>query len=494
MQKMITRITKGIPVGLILLVAVSIPEGLSAQRKITLDEALSIAMENSPDIKHARYNLKRSSASLNAARARLKSKGSLSVTPFSYINRREFYPMVSNYFTQETMHSYGSFQIEQPIALTDGTIYFKNDFSWRDSYSEFNDERDETYVNDIYIQFEQPLFTYNRTKLELRELELDLETNRLSYDIQKLAIEQRVVRAFYEVYQAKMNLDIAIEEYNNQEKAYYIMKDKVESGLETKEQFYQSELDLSNSRSSVQNRKVTLENARDSFKQVIGLSMYEDISLVADIGYQAVEVTLDKAIRWGLENRMELRQKEIEIENARDEVIEAGANNEFWGSLNLSYGITGTSDTWQGIYEKSPDENQQVSLSVEIPLWDWGEKENRIEASQATLESRKLSLDEQRDNIIIDIRKTYRSLKNQEVQIEIARQSVRNAQLTYDISMERYKNGEISSKELGEIQTQLSQAKVNRASALIEYKLLLLELKINSLWDFQRNCSAIERT
>ncbi len=476
----------------IVFILLLLPSGLSAQREITLDEALRTAMENSPDIMHARYNLKRSKALLSARRAGLKSQFSLSITPISYTNRRDFYPIVSKYYIQETRYSYGRFQIEQPIALTDGTISLKNELSWRDSYSEYNDERDETFVNELYLEYEQPLFTYNRTRLDLRELELDLENQQMQYDIQTLALEQKVVQVFYNVYQARMNLDIAMEEYNNQEKAYYIMRDKVETGLETREQLYQAELDLSNSESSLQNSKVALENARDSFKQAIGLSLYEDISLVADIDYHKVEVSLDKAVRWGLENRMELRQREIDLEKARNSVMEAGATNEFWGSLNLSYGITGTSDKIRDIYE-APDENQRVSLSLEIPLWDWGEKENRVEAARTSLESGKLSMKEQEDNIIISIRQTCRNLKNQEAQIEIARQSVRNAQLTYDISLEKYRNGEISSKELGEIQTQLSKAKVSRASALIEYKLLLLELKIKSLWDFEKSAPAIER-
>ncbi|HUV35784.1 MAG TPA: TolC family protein, partial [Patescibacteria group bacterium] len=104
-----------------------------------------------------------------------------------------------------------------------------------------------------------------------------------------------------------------------------------------------------------------------------------------------------------------------------------------------------------------------------------------------------LSLDEERSGIIIDIRRAYRNLQNQASQIDIARKSVRNAQLTYDISLESYKNGDLTSMDLNLQQIQLSEKKMQEVSSLINYRLALLELKIQSLWDFERNESVVPR-
>ncbi len=72
-------------------------------------------------------------------------------------------------------------------------------------------------------------------------------------------------------------------------------------------------------------------------------------------------------------------------------------------------------------------------------------------------------------------------------QIEIARQNVRNAQLTYDINLERYKNGDLTSMDLNLHQTQLSSTKQGLVGTLINYKLALLNIKILSLWDFEND-------
>jgi outer membrane protein len=78
-----------------------------------------------------------------------------------------------------------------------------------------------------------------------------------------------------------------------------------------------------------------------------------------------------------------------------------------------------------------------------------------------------------------------RSLKNLENQVVIQRKTVENAQLTYDINLERYRNGDLTSLDLGIYQNQLSDRKMALTNAIIDYKIELLNLKIQTLYDFE---------
>ncbi|MBD3178572.1 MAG: TolC family protein [Candidatus Latescibacteria bacterium] len=462
-----------------------------ARKSLTLDEAIETGMENSPLIMHYRYNLKRSRASLSAARARLKSKFSLSVTPVSYTENLNFNDQFSEWYRNETTEHSGIFRIEQPIKWTDGTISLINRLSWRESYSSFTEITDESYTNDFYISLAQPLFTYNRTKLDLEELELDLENTRLQYLIQKLSLEMQITEGFYNLYKIKKSLEIAVEDRDIKQESYDIMKNKVEAGLSKREDLYQAELSLANSELTLKNEQVNLENALDNFKKLLGIPVRDEISISADISYDPVEVDLKKAIEHGLSNRMELEQARIDIQNARNAIIETGARNEFYGNLELSYGSIGQDEKFADIYQQ-PEKSQQLRLSFEVPLWDWGEKESMLEASRTTLKSRQLDLESTREDIMIEIRQTHRQIRNQMVRIEIADKNVKNSQLTYEINLERYRNGDLTTKDLNYYQNQLAQEKNSRVSALIQYKLYLLEMKIKSLWDFENGISVIQ--
>ena len=136
------------------------------------------------------------------------------------------------------------------------------------------------------------------------------------------------------------------------------------------------------------------------------------------------------------------------------------------------------------IYD-NPTRNPKVSVSFNVPLFDWGEKKARIKAQEAVIQSRELNMEEEKTQIVLDIRSVYRGLQNQLNQIEIAKQNEKNAQLTYEINLERYANGDLTSMDLNLFQTQLSQKKMAYAQALIDYKIELLNLKIQTLYDFE---------
>ena len=461
-----------------------------AQQVITLEQALEISKKNSPDIRQTEFNLVRSEENLRAQKAALKSRFSLSVTPFDYSSDRVFNDFFSTWYSSESKQSSGRLTVSQPIPWTDGTLSLINSFSWQDAYSEYQGTSSKTYSNNLYLSITQPLFTYNRTKLALRELELDLENTRLAYAIQQLSLEKEVTQSYYTVYQNQMALDIAKEELENQRQSHEIIKNKVEAGLSAMEELYQAELNLATSESSVYDQQLALENGMDAFKRLIGMSLFDEIKVVTDISHRPVTVALDKAMEHGLKNRMELRQYAINIQSAQFSLIQTKALNEFKGDVTVAYGLIGNDATFNNMYD-SPTKNEKFSISFDIPLFDWGEKKARIRASEATIQSRELSLEDEKTSIMIAIRQVYRNLKNLEYQIVIAEQNERNAQLTYDINLERYRNGDLTSMDLSLYQNQLSQKKLSSIQALINYKLELLNMKIQSLYDFQKDQSVV---
>jgi outer membrane protein TolC len=215
------------------------------------------------------------------------------------------------------------------------------------------------------------------------------------------------------------------------------------------------------------------------------MDLFQDILVLADVSANPIPVDLDKAIDNGLSYRMELRQREIDVENSQFDLIQTKALNEFRGDMNLRLGITGDNENL-GKISDAPTSSPSVSLSFNIPLFDWGEKKARIAAAEASIKSQELNLSEEKKQIIIGIRQVYRNLQNQLNQIEIAKQNETNAQLTYEINLERYQNGDLTGMDLNLYQSQLSQKKIALSQALINYKIELLNLKIQTLYDFEK--------
>jgi outer membrane protein len=476
------KLKTGILILILLIINISLS---SAQEGLTLEKSLQIAERNSPSMKKTRLNLIRSQENLNAQNASLKSKFALTLNPIEYTQNREFNELISKWNTRNTTESYGNFTITQPILLTDAVVSLTNRFGFYNSYSEYTAETSQGFSNNLYLNLQQPLFTYNRTKLNLKELQFALENAQLNYAIQLLALEKQVTQFFYMVYQQQKSLEIANQAYQNMQKSHEVSKNKVEAGISPREEMFQAELNLATARSDFENKEVSFENAKDDFKLLIGMSLYDDLIVLPNIAVDTVSIDISFAIDNGLENRMELRQRKIDIEISQFDLIQTKALNEFRGSLGLSLGLFGDNKNVSDLYA-NPTDNESVALSFSIPLWDWGERKSRIKASQASIETAKINFEEEQNDIILGIRKIYRNLLNLRNQIEIARQNVTNAQLTYDLNLEKYKNGDLTGMDLNIYQNQLSEKQLTFTNSLISYKLELLNLKIQTLYDFEK--------
>ena len=477
---------------LVVVLLSGIPLFSHGQLALTIEKALDIAEENSPTLRRSHMNLDRYQETLIAQRASLKSKFSLNLNPLDYSKNRSFDNRLSQWYTNEKLSTSGTFRVDQPILWTDGEISLINTFGWQDNNSNIDGDKNsnKAFNNNLYLQLSQPIFTYNKRKMELKQIEYDYENAHISYALQRLNTEKDITNQFYSVYMAQSQLAITREELVNAQQSYDIIKNKVEADLSAKDELFQAELNLATARSSVEEQQVSLENAKDKLKQALGMNLDDDLMVFAEIDIKPIDVNLQQAIAHGLESRLELRQREIESEELDFQMIKTKALNEFKGDISLSFGLIGDNKRFQNIYE-NPTQNPRVAISFTVPIFDWGEKKARVRAQKVAQNINKLDFHEDKVDIELNIRQVWRSLENLRTQIEIAEQNVLNAQRTYDLNLTRYREGDLTGMEMSQFQTQLSNKKISYTQALINYKIELLNLKILSLYDFELNAPIV---
>ena len=191
--------------------------------------------------------------------------------------------------------------------------------------------------------------------MEMKQIEFDYENAGIRY-AQRLNTERSITNQFYSVYMAQNNLAISKEELENTSQSFEIIRNKVEADLAAREELYQAELNLANAQSAVEERTVALENAKDQLKQTLGMPLNEDIEVKGEIEVSPVAVDLNHAVQSGLTSRMELRQREIDIELAELQMIQTKSMNEFRGDISLSIGIIGDHEKFHNMYD-NPTKN-----------------------------------------------------------------------------------------------------------------------------------------
>lgn len=472
---------------LILLIACGISHSI-AQEVLTLEKALNVAFEHSPSLIQSKLSLEQRQLNLKAQNASLKSQFSLDVSPFNYTRNNQYDSYNSQWYANQSMSSTASLGIRQPIKWTDGTVSLINDFAWQDASNKTRNQSSTAFSHNLSLRIEQPLFTYNRTKMQLKELEYALENAKISYALQELNIEKNVTSQFYDVYQKQKDLNIAKDEYNNQKQNYEIIKNKVDAGLVAKEELYQAEVNLATSESSVYSAEISYENTKDNFKILLGMSLDDDVMVLPNTDIVTVQVDPNQAVKYALDQRMEIRQKQITLEQDVFNIIRAKAENEFKGSISARIGMEALDSKIKNTYD-NPTDNEQVGVTLTIPLFDWGAKKAKVKSSELAMESNQIDFDEQKKDITLNVRQICRNLPTLIRQIEIKKKNIENAEHTYEINLEKYRNGNLTGMELQQYQTQLTSAKQAYTNAIISYKIELLNLKIQTLWDFESNKS-----
>ncbi len=112
-----------------------------------------------------------------------------------------------------------------------------------------------------------------------------------------------------------------------------------------------------NAQKALNNAQINLKNADYELKKYIGLDQKQAISLTIPLDMILWEVDPDKALAESLENRKETPSFERRLIQADQILTKAKRNAGVNAKLNMSYGISNSSNDIGGIYENT--EQQQ---------------------------------------------------------------------------------------------------------------------------------------
>jgi len=460
-----------------------------AEQTLTLSQAIQIALNSSPTMQKSSYLRAISKQNLIAERASLKAKFSIELNPLSYTNTRRFDERFSNWYDYENISTEGILSVHQPIISTNTTISLSNRFGWQNvkSLNSGIPTLDKSFINDLYLNLKQPLFSYNSQRLNLKESELNFEKAEIEYLLNYLELERTISILFYNLYLAQLSLEIAEKEFQNTSLSRNAIQDKVETGMAAKIELYQADLNLASAKSNYKNRLSALEQARINFKLFSGINLEDSVLVIAELeNIEEIPITTDEAIDMAYKKRLELSKRKIEIETEAFNLIKVKDINDFDASVTLSVGISGNDRKLNQIYNnhvKSPE----LGVSLNIPLYDWGERKARIKAQEYSLKIKNINLENEKKEIAAEIFRIYKNIENYKEQISIEVENERNAELAYEISLEKFKNGDLTGMDLNLYQTQLSNRKTAISRSRINYKLELLNLNIATLYKYDIN-------
>jgi outer membrane protein len=493
-------------VAVVLTLALAGPRQATCETLLSLEDAIDIALEEGFEMKSLRLSLLQAEQNRLAARYRFRTQVDMRLFAPSWSERISEVPVPNAlpvYNNLGTMRYQGRLDISQPLP-TDGTLTLRSNIYQSEESNYFAETEKTLKRKDFYssfsLNFNQPLFTYNRLKTGLRRSELNYERQSLSLRRTRLNVIYQVTNAFFTLYRSTRAFDISAQNLSQQQDQYELARLKFEAGLIPEVEALQLEVELASAQADNFQAEANIEREREAFKLTIGLPLDSEVGVVTDIEFEPFPINLNSAIDYGLANRTELREQNIAIELQKINLTETDANSEISASLQAFYDLTGFSDpalpfdsstrslfdsSWNDL-ERRPG-NRGVTLMIEVPVWDWGVNAAEVASASANLKRSEIQLEEERKTVVTSITDAVRSVGTAENSVRVFEKSQLVAERSYEISLERFNNGEITGQELAIDTTRLHTARMAWLNAYISYRLAIENLKRMTHFDFEKN-------
>ena len=461
----------------------------NAQRILTLEQSVAIAMENNYGMLKSHQNMRTAEANLEAAKDSFKSYANL------HLETPSFYETVNEQFDWETQLPrwiqegstmfQGRFSITQPLP-TSGNVTLSSVFYKRRLFSNLAgiEEKRSEYSNSLTLSFYQPIFTPNNIKLGLQRADLNHQLASYRHSKAERQLLYDITNAFYGLVRTARQVEIDVERVNQSRHSYELAKKKYEAGLIPEVEALQLEVDLALNEAQLSSDRANLERAEDFFKQTLGMNLADSVQVVTFIKYTPINVNFNNALRLGLENRLELRELNVQKELRELDVIDTERQSEFKGAISAFYNLDGKGDEFERAIDTDEfNKNRGVTLSFSMPLWDWGKNKAEVQAAEANLAEAEIELEEERQVVEKEIRDAVRRVREASHRAEILSVSVEVAQKSYEITQARFEAGAVTSERLLDTQVALAKAKKDDLDAQIDYLLAIADLKMATMSD-----------
>ena len=429
---------------------------------ITLDEAISLALENNTDVKVSLLNSQKSRAAVREAFG--YAMPSLDATAdFAHFLKKPKMPFPD--FTALLTNATYSILFEENVIPRDENKFLPVQTQLQ-SFAQSNNY--EASLTLTQILFSSAVFRgigasriyYNLSVAELR--------NTLSKT--KLNVE----RAFYGALLTKELLTIAKASFDNAQENFRNVSALYEQGFVSDFDRMQAEIRVENIRPTLlqlENMQVTTLN---DLKLVMGIDQALDIDVKGEFVYMPEDLPEEEdIIDFALSNNFSLQS--LKLKRDVDEAFIDLDLAEYWPTLAAfgNYTYAGSSDQWNFQNYSAAT----VGLNFSINLWQGNRTKNRVEQSTITYKQTWEQYEQLKEFVVTQVKAKYLELKRVQSLVEAQERNVSLAERSYEISTLRYKEGTGNQLEVQNSDVALRQARVNRIESIYSYITTKLELE-----------------
>lgn len=411
---------------------------IQAQKALTLEEAINIALKNNFDILVARNDADISKIN--------NTKGNAGMLPTVNINGS------------------GSYQYNN--------VYQKLANGATNKYP-----NQSTVITNANAELAWTLYDGGKMFITKKKLEEMQSLGELQFNAKVLEVTYNIVAAYYDIARQKQTLKSLNEVINYDKQQVVIAQTGFNSGLLDKTQLLQAKIDLNVATENAINQKYAISEAQKNLNMLLG----KEASTLYETGDSIPSSSLpdknDLIVKFESSNANILAlKKQIDVAN----LALKESKRAYSPTFNLQSGYYFSQNHYSDASTLTSRSNgPQIGGTLTIPLFNGGESKRKINVAKMELQSAQYNLDNAKIQINTDLENAYTDFESQQQMLHIEEENNLLAKENMEICLKRLKLGQTTSLEVHQAQENYMQSCTRLVN--FEYNLKIQETKLKQL-------------
>jgi outer membrane protein len=460
------------------------PAAAQELKKLTFDEVINIAEEQSPQALIAKHRFRASYWSFRSYQAQFRPSLTLAGTIPNYSNG---YDRIYNsntgeyeYVAKNTITNNATLALSQAIGFSGTTIALQSSLLQLYDFQTTNHTYNTTPVS---IRINQPIRQYNTLHWQTKIEPLKYETARKTFLSNIEGVHTSAVMSFFSLALAQINKQISVMNLSNADTLYRIAKGRYQLGTISEDELLQMQLSYLNAETASKQSDMNLRDREIRLRSFLGYNENVRIELIIPSEVPGLQVNSAEVFDLAIKNNPDILTQRLNILTAQSSVAQAKAAKGFNASLQASLGVTANGADLSTSLQ-NPSQSQTVLIGFTMPILDWGRGKGNYRMAQSSLELTNVqvqqALTDFQQNLLLDVEQ----FNLQKDQVAIAAKSDTVARRMYEVTKQRFMIGKIAILDLNNADTKKDQNRRAYIQSLQDYWTFFYNIRTLSLYDF----------
>ena len=454
-------------------------------KKLTFEEVIKIAEEQSPNALMAKHRFRSSYWQYRSFQAQYRPSLTLSGTTPDFSNGLEkVYISTTDlweYRAKNTISNLGTLALTQNIGPTGTVIALRSDLTL---YKDIEKGLATNYItNPVSIDITQPIRKYNTLKWQKKIEPVKYDAAKKTYLASIEGVHSSAVQNFFSLAMAQINKRISEMNFLNADTLYQTAQGRYNLGTIAEDELLNMQLTWLNAQTARKEADMNLRDRQIRLGSFLGYNENVVLELILPDKIPDLQVDLKEVLDLALQNNPDLLNQQINVLNAQSSAAQAKASKGLNASLTASLGLSQQSTVLSTAYENLSN-SQRVRVGFTLPILDWGLGKGRYQMAKSSLELAQVQANQSRvdfqQNLFLDVEQ-FNLQKNQ---VAIAAKSDTVAMKRYEVTKQRFLIGKISILELNDADGRKDQNRRAYVQALQNYWNYFYNIRSLTLFDF----------